>query len=576
LACRDNAGSASFSQTHSWGFSATEWTSRPVLRRVLVDVRTVLLVAEVGTGGELFWQQIYLSQLCSESSAAWPGLVTENLMKVQQFLEHHGLSQNPFSQEDAQTDPLFQKLCSDGTFHPAWDKIYGDPSTPSTAVVFGEKGSGKTALRLQIVDHIAKYNSAHPDKRVFIIDYDDFNPFLDSFNEKVGWPGARPERTLSKWRLWDHIDCILSLATTHLVDDVLIEHKGNVGPFQVSADKIPGLSKTHKRDLLLLASFYDRSSDIGQQSRWSALRRRLGVPNLRSYRDFSIGLVVTLVLFGLLAQFGYLSQFGSVWPWVVIFAGWAPWLWHQASMTWLAWKTSRQIRVLDRQLNQLRSILSNFDPKDLMGQPIPARDRSDDRYELLTKLQNILDALGFESITVLVDRVDEPHLINGSPERMKALLWSMFDNKFLKHAGIGFKLLLPIEVSFYLTREDKEFYERSRLDKQNLIRTLEWTGESLFDLANDRARACSTNSDQSISIKKWFEDSISEPELVSTLSRLRVPRHLFKFLHRLLVEHCHRYTDESPKWMINRETLQSSLAVYMRDLEAYDRGLGTG
>jgi hypothetical protein len=259
-----------------------------------------------------------------------------------------------------------------------------------------------------------------------------------------------------------------------------------------------------------------------------------------------------------------------------VVAGWLPWLWHQANLFWLSWKSSRQLRVLDRNVNQLRSILSNFETKDLAGQPLPARDRSDDRYELLTKLQGILDSLGFESIMVLVDRVDEPHLINGSPERMKALLWSMFDNKFLKHQGIGFKLLLPIEVSFYLTREDKEFYEKSRLDKQNLIRTLEWTGESLLDLANDRARACAVKPDSSVSVKSWFEDAISEPELVGTLARLRVPRHLFKFMHRLLVEHCHRYTDESPRWLINRETLQSSLAVYMRDLEAYDRGLGTG
>jgi hypothetical protein len=302
----------------------------------------------------------------------------------------------------------------------------------------------------------------------------------------------------------------------------------------------------------------------------------LGFANWRSYCDFTVGFCVMFALFGILAQQGSLNQFGKWWTWAVVAGGWAPWLFNQTRLMWLSWKASRQIRVLDRNVNQLRSILSNFDPKDLIGQPIPARERSDDRYELLTKLQNVLDALGFESITVLVDRVDEPHLINGSPERMKALLWSMFDNKFLKHAGIGFKLLLPIEVGFFLAREDKEFFERSRLDKQNLIRTLVWTGESLLDLANDRARACATTPDPSISIKKWFEDEITEPELVATLSRLRVPRHLFKFLHRLLVEHCHRYTDESPRWLINRETLQSSLALYMRDLEAYDRGLGTG
>ena len=79
-------------------------------------------------------------------------------------------------------------------------------------------------------------------------------------------------------------------------------------------------------------------------------------------------------------------------------------------------------------------------------------------------------------------------MVNGSPERMRDLLWPMFDNKFLKHPGIGFKLLLPAEVVYYLNREEKEFYERSRLDKQNLISSLDWTGESLYDVANHRWR----------------------------------------------------------------------------------------
>ncbi len=42
----------------------------------------------------------------------------------------------------------------------------------------------------------------------------------------------------------------------------------------------------------------------------------------------------------------------------------------------------------------------------------------------------------------------------------------MLDNKFLKHPGLGFKLLLPIELVRFIEREDKMFYERSRLDKQ--------------------------------------------------------------------------------------------------------------
>jgi len=38
---------------------------------------------------------------------------------------------------------------------------------------------------------------------------------------------------------------------------------------------------------------------------------------------------------------------------------------------------------------------------------------------------------------VLVDRVDEPHLINGSAELMKSLVWPMLDNKFPQASGLA-------------------------------------------------------------------------------------------------------------------------------------------
>ncbi len=75
-----------------------------------------------------------------------------------------------------------------------------------------------------------------------------------------------------------------------------------------------------------------------------------------------------------------------------------------------------------------------------------------------------------------MDRVDEPYLINGSTELMQAFVWPMLDNKFLSHPGMGVKLLLPIELERGLDRQDHDFHQRARLDKQNLIRSLEWTG----------------------------------------------------------------------------------------------------
>ena len=53
-------------------------------------------------------------------------------MRVQQLLEHHGIAVNPFAEEDAQSDPVFKDRCRDLTYHPAWDKVYGNPSDPAT------------------------------------------------------------------------------------------------------------------------------------------------------------------------------------------------------------------------------------------------------------------------------------------------------------------------------------------------------------------------------------------------------------------------------------------------------------
>ena len=176
---------------------------------------------------------------------------------------------------------------------------------------------------------------------------------------------------------------------------------------------------------------------------------------------------------------------------------------------------------------------------------------------------------------VLVDRVDEPHLINGSVEQMRALLWPMLDNKFLKHPGFGIKLLLPIELSQFIDREDRDFYQRARLDKQNLVPSLEWTGEALFDVASARLKAC-TEPGRTPALRDLFDESIDERRLMTAFRGLRVPRHLFKFMYRLFVAHCNAHTDESPCWKISSEQFESVLALYSRDQDAFDRGLRAG
>lgn len=501
-------------------------------------------------------------------------------MKIQQFLEYHGISRNPFAEEDAQTDPVFKDHCIASTFHPTWDKVYGDPREPSTALVFGEKGSGKTAMRLQIARHLDRYNREHAGEAVFVIHYEDFNPFLDRFCDKLSGRKRRADRALAQWKLWDHMDAILMLGVTDLVDRILSSEGARSGDRNaIAADRLAKLNRHQCRDLLVLAACYDQSLAETFSGRFAKLRHKLRFSSWKAKGAFALGCVWSVsAIAGIITAFalGYGEQLSPLWLYgLLTLVGWIPWLWRQWKSFWLARAILKHVRVGNRESSQLRPALMHFTAAELAGQPFPKQDRTDDRYELLIKFQSILQTIGFSGIIVLVDRLDEPHLINGSVELMKALLWPMLDNKFLKHPGLGLKLMLPLELTRFLDREEKQFYERARLDKQNLISNFEWSGEALFDVANARLQACSTG-EKVASLCDLFAPAITERRLIDTFRQLRVPRRLFKFLYRLLVNHCNSHTDHQPVWQISGEQFESTLAVYLRDQDAFDRGMAAG
>ena len=485
-------------------------------------------------------------------------------MKVSEFLEHHGIAGNPFAEEDAQNDAVFKRTCLETTFHPAWDKIFGDPAEPATAVVFGDKGAGKTAIKLQMVRQYERHAAEHPEARAFVVLYDDFNPFLDRFVSRAG-PGRSVEKVLAQWKLWDHIDAILSLAVTQLVTRI------NAG--ELAAARLPA---PQARDLALLASCYDQSTAEPFPARWRRLRGRTG------YRAW-LGLWPQLLALAASAAFaaavvrglapgGTLAWTGQWWPWLLLGTAWLPWLARRARSGWRAWQIVRSMRTGNRTVGQLARALARMPELDLAGQPLPASPRSDDRYELLAKLQGVLGSLGFSGLVVIVDRLDEPHVINGSAERMRQVIWPIFDNKFLKLPGLGCKLLLPGELYRFVERETESFNQRARLDKQNLVPALEWSGETLHDIASARVRAASVGTPPA-TLGQLFASDVDERRLIDGLRGLRVPRQLFKFLHRLLVAHCHAHTDARPAYRIGLADFERELAVFRRDQDAFDRGL---
>ncbi len=111
---------------------------------------------------------------------------------------------------------------------------------------------------------------------------------------------------------------------------------------------------------------------------------------------------------------------------------------------------------------------------------------------------------------------------------------------------------------------------------------------SLYDLASDRLRACQITlsdngepagergADCNPRLRHFVDDAISDESLKDALGNLRTPRHLFKFLHRLIEEHCHRHTEDQPRWTVDHDTFRTTFAAYMRDLDAFDRGYGHG
>ena len=496
-------------------------------------------------------------------------------MNLHDLLAHHGIAANPFADEDAQTDPIFQGRCRLSTHHPQWDKIYGDPTSPATSIVFGEKGAGKTALRLQMAGHIDQHNAKSDNGRLFVIEYDDFNPFLDRFADRLsGRKRRNAVKVLGEWKLWDHMDAILSLGVTSVVDRLL----GVAQPSGPAANNLPSdaarrLDRFQKRDMLLLAACYDNSLTETFQARWYRLRRKLRYHPWQSWAIRLFGLVVTAAVAGVIIYNRKWEWLKTAWPYLIVALGWAPWI-TQVSRWWFrAGRVAKNLRSVNRDSHPLRQVLMQFSGRDIHNQPLPEKQRTDDRYELLYKFQGLLKTLGFSGIVVLVDRVDEPHLMNGSLENMRGLVWSMLDNKFLKQPGLGLKLLLPIELAGFVEKEDRDFYQRARLDKQNMVPSLEWTGQSLYDLANSRVAACAA-SGASPKLRDLFDESIDDQRLIDAFAGLRVPRHLFKFLYRLLAAHCQQYVESAPAWKVSPSTFEAQLAVYRRDQQAVDRGLG--
>lgn len=532
-------------------------------------------------------------------------------MTLAQFLEHWRLTDNPFKGEEARHDPVFERMAAAGgedgaavLTHPEFDKVLGDPGHPASAAVFGEKGSGKTAIRLQIARRVAAYNAAHPDARCLLIPYDDFNPVLDRFAARYQGSKTSPEETLKRIRHLDHLDAIVAAVVPRLVDAVL----GVAGPGEPldlgveprkTARKLPA---PLRRDLLILQAVYDRPELAAERSAELRKALRLHLPFARMLWAgaaflgwLPLGLVL---LWALLADPSLYSVRAFQYTALALLAVWAALLfkryaWDRLLLRRIGRRLRRQLRMLGRTES---SFMGSIDQLDVAAWGLlPTSEADDPRYAAVQRLRRVLAPFGYSSLMVVVDRVDEPTLVRGDPERMRAVVWPMLSNKFLQQEGVGIKLLLPVELRHALFKESGAFFQEARLDKQNFIERLAWTGTMLYELCDARLRACWAGSSgagpfqapgaaspiievastadsadalpdpipeapraaspRPIALIDLFSEDVTRQDLVDALDQMHQPRDAFKMLYQCLTEHCSAAGEGA--WRIPRHVLDA-------------------
>ncbi|CAG1004801.1 hypothetical protein PHYC_03173 [Phycisphaerales bacterium] len=526
-------------------------------------------------------------------------------MTVTDFLQHWSLTENPFKGEEARSDDVFSRLCGDGdarsgqfrhvpvhgTFHADFEKILGDLRRPSGAVVFGEKGSGKTAIRIQISRRIEEYNSVNTGAKVLFVGYDDLNSALDLLHERLG--GKTALESLQKARMVDHADAILHQVVPRLIDSVLGEGDPDQRVALGDTSKLhKRLDKPTRRDLVLLQALYDRPEHATQRTARLRSRLRLMPPGSAIWGRLTIIVLPLLVV-------------GAWWwarKWVIgraadaaphIDPEWVNWglaaasglyalfalkvgVWDRLALLRQAHRVRRQIRVIGRGDISFAGSLRQLPRWYRDASHLPVSDSDEPRFEMIDRLRRVLRPFGYAGIIVVMDRVDEPTIVNGDPERMKAVVWPLLNNKFLQQEGVGVKMLLPMELRHAVFRESSAFFQGARLDKQSMIERLSWTGATLYDLCESRVNSCRAPDAPPLALLDLFAEDVTKAELMEALEKVHQPRDAFKMLYRAIMDHCAGVTRGESTWRIPRHVLLNVVKTEQERVQQMHRGIRPG
>lgn len=451
------------------------------------------------------------------------------MMRIEDFLAHHQLRNNPFANaEEAQGDSVLMRLLEQRDYqfgHPQWPKFLGVPPGTQTSIVFGLKGSGKTAMRLALVSSLAAHNEKAPDDKALLVDYTEFNDYLDNWkrsasntlsSQRSAWQrffrrSAQPV-ALNHWHLAQHVDAII--AQTMLQLESLLSAKG-VNPRRWPAHV--------KADAMFLSAVYMPTRSLEYREAQRRVHRRLYGPLARLGGALGYLLAGTLSL-GTLILIKY------------------------ARARSLVQHLVQNVQPIEPNEREKVDVLHSMSMRYLKNQPLAAPsvtpDHESSRYEMLNRLVRICRLCGYERLVVVIDKIDEPTYVSGDYERMADFIKPLWNNKLLQTDGLHFKMLIPAQLHKTIRKADERLLNTARLDKMNRIYPFTWSGTHLYEMLSERMTACSKDGAPQ-RLDRLFAPDIERREIIAQLERVRIPRYAGKLMNSLVAAGCDALFDEN-------------------------------
>ncbi|MBM4109889.1 MAG: hypothetical protein FJ254_00840 [Phycisphaerae bacterium] len=445
------------------------------------------------------------------------------------WLRSFGLGRDPFDARDARHDEVLA-LEPLGMLHVHFAVVHGATEVPHSCLIEGVPGSGRTALCMQLVAE-DEHDALHrPGLGRRVVPIDRFAEVARGVEERRGGSITACEA----------IDLVLHRVVPEIVDEVLgIANDGTRPrmPVTDAAAAIESAGPAVCRDLLVLQALYDR--DEGAPSRTMLLRDRFALSGgvlAESSRSWGLVLLGSSVVIGIvLVALGERRDAALLRALPSVAPEWAqalPWiglgLLLSASLGLLGrWavaglysrsrvrRAMRSIVVTDRDAEDLSTCLNEWRPVDLRR--VPRRGAIAPRLELLDRLERIVRLLGWRSIAVVVDGVDDDAITRRA---IKALL----DERIVQRSGTSVVLAAPPSAVVDLR------VPCSRV-------TLDWPVPALRRLIQSRMDRCADRPAAAPSFDALFEPAISRAEIDGWLAHWATPKAALAAMHRLIAAH---------------------------------------